>query len=253
MAAGSGDKRDRSVGAAGDGGDVGDVEVPGEENPGVLADFGNERVHHFAALGLGVDGGEVGAGEHFADGAGGVAGIDEVVDDQDIAALLGEVEDRLADFLENLDAGLVLVVVALGGYGFDGADVQLAGDDGGWNETAAGDGDDGVKGAEASEAPGESAAIAVKLVPGDGKRLLVGIAQRIDLRRGAMRRILCEAPSLSKDGPDANHSPSGGCIPAFAWAAATMARTFSPASASRASSEERRTSSVMTRSLPIWG
>src|SRR5690606_28925734 len=171
-------------------------------------------------------GGEMGTWQHFADDARGVAGVDEIVDDQNLAAVPGEVEDRLADFLEDFYAALVLVVVALGGHGFHGADIEFAGDDGGGDEAAAGDGDDGIEGAEAGKTPGESAAIAMELVPGDGKRLLVGIAQRIDLRRGATRRILCEAPSLSKDGPDANHSPSGGAIPAFAWAAATIARTF---------------------------
>ncbi len=62
-----------SVRAAGDRRHVGDVEVPREENPGVLADFGDEGVDHLAALGLGIDGGEMRARQHVAHGAGGGA------------------------------------------------------------------------------------------------------------------------------------------------------------------------------------
>ncbi len=168
---------EKSVGAAGDRGDVCDVEVPWEEDPSVLRHFSDEGVDQFAALRLGVNGGEVGAGEHFANDASGVAGVHEIVNDQDLTAIAGEIEDRLGDFLENLDARLVLVVVALAGDGFDGADVQFTRNDGGWNETATGNGDDGVERTHAGEAPCESAAVAVELIPGDRKILLIIGAQ----------------------------------------------------------------------------
>src|SRR5579863_7982146 len=38
--------------------------VPGEINPGVLRHFGDERVNHRPSLRLGVDGGEMGFGQH---------------------------------------------------------------------------------------------------------------------------------------------------------------------------------------------
>src|SRR5690606_3465513 len=110
-------------------------------------------------------------GEHFADDAGGGAGVDQIVDDQYFAAILRHVEDRLADGLEHLDAALVLVVIALDGHGLDRADIELARHDGRRNEAAAGDGDDGVERAHAGQPPGQRPAVAVELVPGHGERL----------------------------------------------------------------------------------
>src|SRR5690606_23048246 len=101
--------------------------------------------HQFAPLGLGVDRGEMRAGEHFADDAGGGAGVDQVVDDEDFAAVAGNVEYRLADRLEHLDAALVLVVIALDGHGVDRADIELARHDGGGDQAPAGNGDDGIE------------------------------------------------------------------------------------------------------------
>jgi hypothetical protein len=45
------------------------------------------------------------------------------------------------------------------------AHFELARDDRRWDETAAGNGDDGVERAGRSEAPGERARVAVELVP----------------------------------------------------------------------------------------
>src|SRR5690606_17849862 len=230
---------------------IGHVEVPGEEYPGVLADLGDKGVDHVAALGLGVDGGEVGTGQHVADDAGGIAGVHQIIDDEELAAIARDVEDRPADFLEHLDAAPVLVVVAFDRYRLDGADIELAGDDGGRHQPAPGDRHHGVERAQPRQAPGQRAAIAVELIPGDGKRLLAGSVQHWS--PCGRRPVTRENPSLAKRGAVANHSASGAITPAFACAAATIARTFSAASASRPSSAERSTSSVMTRPDPICG
>src|SRR5690606_8895795 len=109
--------------------------------------------------------------------AGGAPGVHEVVHDQHLAAALGNLQHRLADLLEYLDHALVLVIVALHGHGLHGADVELTRNNGGRYETATGDRHNGVVSAIAGEAPGQGAAVAVELVPGDGERLLVGIGQ----------------------------------------------------------------------------
>src|SRR3954452_18931468 len=77
------------------------LRIPREQDPGVLADLRDERVDDRAAEGLGVDGGKVGLGQHLADDAAGLAGVDQVVDDEPAGTVAA---DRLKD------AGLALVL-----------------------------------------------------------------------------------------------------------------------------------------------
>ncbi len=58
--------------------------IPGEQYPGILADFGNEGVHQRPALRFGVDGCKVGLGQHFPDDTGGLTGIHQIVDEQPV-------------------------------------------------------------------------------------------------------------------------------------------------------------------------
>src|SRR5207247_10073653 len=60
--------------------------VPRKEHPGVLRYFGNERIDQWPALRLGVDGGKMRVRHHVAHQPSGLAGIDEVVDDQEPVA-----------------------------------------------------------------------------------------------------------------------------------------------------------------------
>src|SRR5262245_65504474 len=65
-------------------------DVPGEIDPGVLADFGHEGVDQRPAGGLGVDGGEVRLGQHLAHVFGGPAGVDQIVDDEPAGGVRGD-------------------------------------------------------------------------------------------------------------------------------------------------------------------
>src|SRR6185312_11029946 len=56
--------------------------IPGKVNPGVLRHFGDEGIDQRLALGLGVDGGEMRVRHHRTHQPPGLAGVDEVVDDQ---------------------------------------------------------------------------------------------------------------------------------------------------------------------------
>src|SRR3954454_25024560 len=120
--------------------------IPREQDPGVLADFGDERVDDRAAERLGVDGGEVGLGQQLADDAAGLAGIDQVVHDEPAGTVA-------ADRLEDPGLALILLVVGADADRVDDADVELAGDDVGRDEAAAGDGDDSLPGSLLGEAP----------------------------------------------------------------------------------------------------
>ncbi len=148
---------------AGERGDELRLGIPGEENPGILRDFGDERVHHRLAGGLGVDGGEMRLWQEVADHLGGGAGIDEVVDDQEASAVAGGGGE-----LGDLGFADGFLFIGDDGDAFYEPDFKLAGDDGGGDEAAAGDGDNAGPGAFFVQAPGQGFRVAVELVPGDG-------------------------------------------------------------------------------------
>ena len=77
------------------------------------------------ALGLGIDGGEMGAGQQVSHHTCRRTGIDKVVDDQHILAGLELVCDHVGQRLKHPDVALVLVIVALDCHAIDGADVEL--------------------------------------------------------------------------------------------------------------------------------
>src|SRR5579863_6436376 len=57
--------------------------VPWEEYPGVLRDLGDEGIDQRPALRLGIDRGEMRLRHHVAHQPPGLAGVDEIVDDQE--------------------------------------------------------------------------------------------------------------------------------------------------------------------------
>ncbi len=126
-----------------------------------MGDFGDVGVDNGPAGGLGVDGGEVGFGEHVADDAAGSTCVHQVVDDHPAFAVA-------FDTFEDIGIALVLVIVGRDANGVDETDVEFAGDDMGRHEAAAGDGDDALPGGFFGESPGEGAGVAVQLVPAYG-------------------------------------------------------------------------------------
>src|SRR5882757_8605073 len=76
--------------------------IPGEEDPGVLRYLGDVGVDQRPALRLGIDRGEMRIGEQLAHQLAGLAGIDEVVDDQKpLAGAAAELGGLLRNTLEH--------------------------------------------------------------------------------------------------------------------------------------------------------
>jgi len=86
---------------------------------------------------------------------------------------------------------LHLIVIAGDADGLDGLDFQLARDDAGGDQAAAGDGDDAIPViAFFDQTPGQRLAIAVELVPGDQKTLRGGFGGVVGHEKGILRKIL---------------------------------------------------------------
>src|SRR5262245_38604797 len=144
-------------------------------------------------------------GQHLAHYRGGLAGIDEVIDDQHaLAAPAADADDTARHVLEHLELALRDVVVARHAYRLDQPDAELARDDRGGHQTAAGYADDRLERAGASEPPRERARITMKLVPRDRKgflrlrlrlrlRLLERLRHRIPRPEGLGRFSACRA------------------------------------------------------------
>src|SRR6185437_7164339 len=146
--------------------------VPGEEYPGVLRYLGDERIHQRPSLRLGIDGGEMRIGQHRAYQPPGLAGIDEIVDDEKtLAGAVAELRGLLRNALQHLQVTLLGVVVACDADRIDNADTEFARDDRRRHQAAARDRDHGLERPDFVEPPGQRPAIAVKLVPGDRKGL----------------------------------------------------------------------------------
>ena len=71
--------------------------IPGEENPGVLADLGDIGVNLGPTGGLGVDRRKMGLGYHLLDDLGRTAGIDQVVDQQPAGTVAFEWDGKNAN------------------------------------------------------------------------------------------------------------------------------------------------------------
>src|SRR5579871_6357813 len=112
--------------------------VPRKMNPGVLRDFGDEGVDQRPSLRLGVDGGEMRVRNQLAHQPPGLAGIDEVIDDQEsLAGALAELGDIRRDALEHFQVALLGVIVTCDADGIDDANAKFARDDGRRHQTAA--------------------------------------------------------------------------------------------------------------------
>ena len=142
--------------------------VPREENPRVLADPGDEGIHHRLTLWLGVDGGVVGFWVEAAHHLKRSATVDEVIDDQNAFAVIAH-QLSIRGFQDDRFS-LGLVVVGFHADRIDDADVQFPRNDAGRDHAAAGDGDDGFPSAIRFRAPfvqppRQRPAVAVHLVP----------------------------------------------------------------------------------------
>ncbi len=103
---------------------------------------------------------------HVADQPTGLAGIDEVVDNQEpLAGAAAEFGGGLGNALQNLKLALLVMIVAGDADGIDHAHTEFARHDRGRHQATAGDGDDCVKRPDLVEPPGQRPAIPVKLVP----------------------------------------------------------------------------------------
>ncbi len=140
--------------------------VPGEEDPGVLRHLGDVAVDQRAAHRLGVDGREMRRRHQIAHHAGGLAGVDEIVDDQDaLAGAAADLENVRRHCFQDLDRALVLVIVAGDADRIDHTHAEFAGNHGGGDQAAAGDRHDGLERAGVVQPPGQRAGIAMELIP----------------------------------------------------------------------------------------
>src|SRR5262249_56354307 len=114
---------------------------------------------------------------------GGLAGITKITTDQHaLAAPAADADDAARHVLEHLELALRDVVVARDAYRLDQPDAELARDDRGRHQTAAGYADDRLERAGASEPPRERARITMELVPRDRKgflRLRLRVLERL--------------------------------------------------------------------------
>src|SRR5260370_17551068 len=118
---------------------------------------------------------------NVADQPPGLAGIDEIVDDQQaLPGAAAECGCVSRNALQHLQVALLGVIVAGDTDGIDHAYAELARDDRGRHEATAGDGDDRMKRPDLVEPPGQRPAIPVKLVP----RYRKGLA-------GSLLRVEC--------------------------------------------------------------
>src|SRR5207302_1187955 len=95
------------------------LDIPGKEDPGVLAHLGDEGVDQRAPGRLGVDRGEMRLGQKLAHDPRSVAGIDQIVDDEIALAIAG-------DALQHRDLALDAVSIARDADRVDEADIELA-------------------------------------------------------------------------------------------------------------------------------
>ena len=154
------------------------IDVPGEVDPLVLAEFLDTQVDDLAAHRFGVERGEIGLGQQFADHARGVAGVDQIVDQQIAFAV---VVDALEDLYRR--AGILRTffhrfVVTGRADGIQEADFQFASDQRGRNHAATGDGDDALERTFLHQRVAEQARVAVQFGPGDYDIVPVGTSER---------------------------------------------------------------------------
>ena len=107
----------------------------------------------------------------------GLAGVDEVVDDQHALALAAHRATSAPTPLSTVELALVRVVVIAGDADrLDQADVEFARDDRRRHQAAAGDADDRLERPRLVQPPGQRARVAVELVPGHRERSFPGAA-----------------------------------------------------------------------------
>jgi hypothetical protein len=140
--------------------------IPWKIDPGILRDLGDERVDQGASHRLCIHSGEMRVRQQVAHDARGLAGIDQVVDDQHALSLRVQPRHLGRDAFDHRNVALVVVIaVAQDRYGLDHSHVEFARNDGRRHQTAARDANNCIKRSGVVQAPGESARVAVELVP----------------------------------------------------------------------------------------
>ncbi len=149
---------------------------PREVDPGILADFSDERVDQRPARRLGVDRREMRFRQHVSDEGRRAPGVDQVIDDQRAVAVA-------VHRLDNRWFALGLMLVGGDADSVDQPEVKLAGDDCRGHEAAAGDGHDTGPGPFFRQPPRQGLGVPVQLVPGNRKALLIGFGHSGDAVR----------------------------------------------------------------------
>src|SRR2546422_2061061 len=162
---------------------------PGKIDPGVLRHFRDEGVDQRPAHRLGIDGGEMRLRQQAAHDARRAAGVDEIVDDHDAAALAaGKRDDALGWWFEHFELALLArLAVARHAHGLDDPQIELARDDRGRHQAAARDAHNRLERPHVDEPPGERPGIAMERVPGDRKDFLELLRHREPPRIGSER------------------------------------------------------------------
>lgn len=154
-------------------------DIPGEVDPLVLVELLDAQIHHLPAHGLGVKRGEEGLGQELANHPGGIAGIHQIVDEQEALAVVGHPLEDFHCLAQGLGAGFAGRLVAGGTDGVHQADFQFPGDQGGGNEAAPGDGDDALEGALVQQLVAQQAGIPMQFRPGNHDVVPVGAGGRM--------------------------------------------------------------------------
>ena len=155
------------------------VDIPGEIDPLVLIELFDAQIDHLASLRLGVEGRKVGLGQQLADDAGGVAGIDQVVDQQKTFAIVldaFEDPDLLALGLRRVVVGRL---IARSADRIDQTDFQLAGNQRRRNQAATRDRDDALERPLLQQLMAEQTRVAMQLRPRDHDIVTVRAGRRV--------------------------------------------------------------------------
>src|SRR5271170_6578362 len=220
--------------------------IPRKVDPGILRHLGNVGVDQWATHGLGVNGGKMRARHDFAHHFGGLAGVDEVVDQKNPGPLPAAKRDDPRRYaLEHRQVALIGAHIARHANRLDQLDAEFARNDGRRHQTAAGDADDGFERTGPAEPPSERTRIAVKLVPrhrkdfsriawrGIGRLYCLDLGHRRSLRRKSIGSAAIR-PAASKAIKESRRPWSHRrcrAMPRAAWSdAAPRFRGFSPIS-----------------------
>src|SRR5262249_37664055 len=135
-------------------------------DPRILRHFGDKCIDHRPPLRLGIDGGKMRLRHHLTHQRAGLAGVDEVVDDEEsLAGTAADLRGLLRNALEHLQILRPSVAIARAADSTEAANAKLARNDAGRPQPAAGNCDNGVEWSPPVQPPGPGPAIAAKPAP----------------------------------------------------------------------------------------